>query len=333
MRIQNLALGVVTLGVALAGQPTAMARQQDAKTTEVLTAAQKAIGGKKLDALKTLSVQAAMQRNVNNFQMNSDIELLIEMPDKYLRTETSSGPMTMAGGSGFNGDRPLRPGNAPVMSGGTTFIRMGPGGPALGPGEKPTPEQQQQMDRSMVRGARQDISRLMLGWFAMAHPSIGAQYNLAGEAESADGKAWVIDVKNADGFAARLFIDEATQLPLMVTYQAPQPRILSAGGAMRTTGGAASAAGTVTSTQARPLTDEERKKVTDDAAKQIQDMQKQAPVMAEYTLFFDDWRDVDGIKFPHRIRRATGGATNEEWTINKVKINPKIDPKKFAIES
>ena len=28
-------------------------------------------------------------------------------------------------------------------------------------------------------------------------------------------------------------------------------------------------------------------------------------------------------------RRATGGDTNEEWTVNKVKINPKIDPKKF----
>ena len=55
--------------------------------------------------------------------------------------------------------------------------------------------------------------------------------------------------------------------------------------------------------------------------------------MVEFTLFFDDWRDADGIKFPHKMRRAMGGATNEEWTVSKVKVNPKIDPKKFAAES
>ncbi len=51
--------------------------------------------------------------------------------------------------------------------------------------------------------------------------------------------------------------------------------------------------------------------------------------MVDYTLYFDDWRDVDGIKFPHRLRRAAAGATTEEWSINKVRVNPKIDPKKF----
>ena len=41
----------------------------------------------------------------------------------------------------------------------------------------------------------------MLGWFAAAHPSLSVEYTYAGEAESPDGKADVIDVKNADGFA------------------------------------------------------------------------------------------------------------------------------------
>ena len=51
--------------------------------------------------------------------------------------------------------------------------------------------------------------------------------------------------------------------------------------------------------------------------------------MVEYALFFEDWREVGGIKFPHKMRRAMGGTTNEEWTVGKVKVNPKIDPKKF----
>ena len=50
------------------------------------------------------------------------------------------------------------------------IIRMGPGGRDAGPTEKPTPEQQQQIDRTVVRSSRQELSRLMLGWFGAAHP-------------------------------------------------------------------------------------------------------------------------------------------------------------------
>jgi hypothetical protein len=335
MRMQNLAAGLIAL-TAIAGIHPAVAQQEDKKAVEVLAALRKAIGGKKIDSLKSLSVQAAMQRNAGNFQMNSDLELFVELPDKYMRSERSSNAMiNMANALGFNGDRPLKS-NGPtgIAPGGGMIIRMGgPGGPAVGSGEKPTPEQQQQIDRQMERSARHDISRLMLGWFGMTHPSLSAQYTYAGEAESPDGKAYVIDVKNADGFAARLFIDENTQLPLMVTYQGPQPRIVTAGGPRSASGGAQP------TPQAQPrqvspqqLSEDERKKLAADADKQIREMEKQPPVMVEYTLFFDDWREEDGIKFPHALRRASAGATTEEWTVNKVKVNPKIDPKKFETE-
>ena len=58
-------------------------------------------------------------------------------------------------------------------------------------------------------------------------------------------------------------------------------------------------------------------------------MSGQPAPMVDYTLFFDDWREVDGINFPHVIRRAAKGTTDEEWTINKVKVNAKLDAKKF----
>ena len=38
---------------------------------------------------------------------------------------------------------------------------------------------------------------------------------------------------SADNFAARLFIDEQTHLPLMVTYKGPQPRMMSTGAGAR----------------------------------------------------------------------------------------------------
>jgi hypothetical protein len=316
-------------------QPVAFIAQEVGKAAEILAAARKAIGERKLDTLKTFSVQSALQRNVQTMQVNSDVEILLELPDKYLRSEASSGGgMMMAGGgtSGFNGDRPLQKLNPGGMPGGGMVIRMGgPGGFASGDGEKPTPEQLAEMSKSMVRSSQFEASRLMLGWFAMAHPAANAQYTFAGEAESPDGKAYVIDVKNGDNFAARLFIDEQTHLPLMVTYKAPQPRMLSAGGGSRQVAPAGGSPHTVTMTSS--MSDEERKKAQAEIEKQIKEMQRQPPVLTDYTVFFEDWRDADGVKFPFKMRRAMGSETTEEWTVSKVKVNPRIDPKRFAGES
>lgn len=321
-------------------QPVAFIAQEVGRAAEILAAARKAIGDKKLDGLKTFSVQSALQRNVQSMQMSSDVEILLELPDKYLRSETSSGGgmvVAGAGASGFNGDRSLQKLNGGGMAGGGMVIRMGgPGGSfPSGNGEKPTPEQLEQLNKAMVRSGQTEASRLMLGWFAMAHPAVNAQYTYAGEAESPDGKAYVIDVKSANSFAARLFIDEQTHLPLMVTYKAPQPRMMTSmtpGGAGRQAtpaGGGNSHVMTMNSS----MTDDERKKAQADMEKQIQEMQRQPPVLVDYTVFFDDWRDADGVKFPFKMRRAMGGETTEEWTVTKIKVNPTIDPKRFAGES
>jgi hypothetical protein len=327
MRIHISVRQAIVFAIALAVARSVAA--QDAKATEVLATARKAIGGKKLDRLTSLSVQAAAQRNVGNFQMTSDLELLLGLPDKYVRSESSNSAMvSMSNTVGFNGGHPIKsvaPSGLP--SGGGMMIRMGgPGMVMGGSGEKPTPDQQAQLDKQLVRSARQEISRLMLGWFATTHPSVAAQYSYSGEAESPDGKAFIIDAKTADGFAARLFIDEATRLPLMVTYQAPQPRTVTVGGPPPAGGGGRAEAA------ARPANAEERQRIEADAQRQIQQLEAQPPAMVEYTLYFDDWREVDGIKFPHALRRGSAGTTMEEWTVSKVKVNPKIDPKKFDSE-
>ena len=303
----------------------------DSKAAEVMAAARKAIGDKKLDALKTLTLEAEVQRNVGAVQMTTSTEILLELPDRYLRSDTASGPMSAGMTTGFNGDKVVRPAGANVsMAGSGMVIRMGgPGGPIGGAvGEKPSPEEQERIDKAMLRSARVDLSRLMLGWFAAAHPSVNAEFTYAGDAESPDGKADVIDVKNADGFNARLFIDRATHLPLMVTYRGPQPRVVTAGGAMREVRpGGTNVAQQVP--ERREMTEEERKKAREEAEKQIEAMRTQPAAMVEFAMFFDDWRDVGGIKFPHKMRRAMSGTTNEEWTVNKVRVNPRIDPKKF----
>ena len=135
--------------------------------------ARKAIGGKKLDALKSLSVEGRRCSATSaTFQMNADVELLFEMPDKYMRSDTPQGGMVSVGhddgvqrrsaaeGRGVAGHRPRRRDGHPD----------GAGGRDARPTEKPTPEQQQQIDRAVVRSSRQELSRLMLGWFGAAHP-------------------------------------------------------------------------------------------------------------------------------------------------------------------
>jgi hypothetical protein len=328
-------LASVTAAAAIAfAQPAIYIAQEANKAVQVLAAARKAIGDKKLDALKTFSIEAGLQRNLSTAQITSDVEIVLDLPDKYLRQETPlGGGMMLAGNglSGFNGSRPLQRVNPGMPGGGGMVIRMGgTGAMPMGSGEKPTPEQLEQINKTLVRSGQSEASRLMLGWFAAAHPAADAEYTYAGEAESPDGKAHVIDVKNADNFTARLFIDQQTNLPLMVTYRAQQPRMMTAGG-----GPAAAAGGHVVRSQApaREITEEERKKIQADAEKQLQALQSQAPVLSDFALYFEDWRDAEGVKFPFKMRRAVDGTTTEEWTVTRIKVNPKVDPIRFAGES
>jgi hypothetical protein len=64
----------------------------------------------------------------------------------------------------------------------------------------------------------------------------------------------------------------------------------------------------------------------------------QAPVQnvqgkpVEQRLYYADYRDVDGMKFPFRLRRATGADTTEETVFDRYRINSKIDPRKFEVK-
>lgn len=59
--------------------------------------------------------------------------------------------------------------------------------------------------------------------------------------------------------------------------------------------------------------------------------QRSGPPQAppEQRLFFADYRDVDGLKLPFRIRRAAGADTTEETTFDRYRINARIDPRRF----
>jgi hypothetical protein len=49
----------------------------------------------------------------------------------------------------------------------------------------------------------------------------------------------------------------------------------------------------------------------------------------EHRLYYAEYRDVDGVRLPFRLRRAIGAETTEETTFDRFRINTRIDPRKF----
>jgi hypothetical protein len=291
--------------------------------------------------------------------------MALELPDKFMRRDAlmNMGNMSIYRTSGFNGDGLINEIDQPPQLAGGGMIQMrvaGPGGRDGGPGgTAPTPEQQAAMKKTMIANNKTELTRLVLGMFAQGLSSFPVTFTHGGQAESADGKADIIDVKGEGEFAARLFIDTQTHLPLMLSWMAKEPLVMTRGGSTATSGGGntfivAGGGGPVVShgghsaaappppppppppggpvTQ-RPnpnMTPEEREK----AIKEMQEQMKIAEAnrkVVEYRLFYSDYKEVDGLTLPHKFQRSIAGKPTEEVFFDKVKINPKIDAKKFEV--
>jgi hypothetical protein len=162
-----------------------------------------------------------------------------------------------------------------------------------------------------------------------------------GQAESPDGKADVIDVKGEGGFAAKLFIDAQTHLPLMLSWMDREPITMMMGpGGTVTAGGApgagmAASGGSATFTHVErsggtPPTPEAREKMMKDLEARRKDAEAKARTV-EYRVYYGDYKSVGGVQLPHRIQRSIDGKPTEEMIFDTIKVNPKIDAKKFQV--
>lgn len=321
--------------VGLAAQALVIGQGQDA--SKVLSLMREALGGdKKLAAVKTVAVTGRSARvNGESTAPATDFEIAMELPDKYMKREVVAtiGTNTIARTSGFNGEGLIEATDTPPsMGGGMMVMRMGgPGGPA--PGAQATPEQAAAMRKNALQAAHEEFTRLTLGMFASSFSAFPIEFSYAGQAESPDGKADVIGIKGSDNFQARLFVDSATHLPLMLTWMAKEPltmqnvtgpgRGTSSGGANVVQFGAGGGG-------AQQMTPEQR----DQMMKDIQDRMKEAEAKrrtVEYRLYYGDYQDVSGVKLPFKLQRTIDGKPSEEMTLEKVKVNQKIDPKKFEV--
>jgi hypothetical protein len=254
-----------------------------------------------------------------------EFEIDIELPDKYVRKDEVPAQENGPTASGFSGadliQLPSPPAPVPPAA--------RPGGPP-----PPTPEQLQAQQaaqrKARVASVKQDFGRLTLGMFASGFSSAPLTFAYVGQAEAPQGRADVIDVKGEGTFALRLFLSAETHLPIMVSWQQPP-----AGVAARVPGFPAPtslAPGTVVIDAPAPPPDSASQADKDKYAKDVADLRRQAQAKPiEARLYYADYRDIDGRQWPFRFRRAIGADTTEETTVDRYRVNAKIDPKEFEV--
>ncbi len=289
----------------------------------VLAAAKKALGGEdKVAGLKGLTAEGPFRRSMGGRDMEGTLSLTIVRPDRMRRVEEIAmggmvgGPMVertsvLAGTTAWD-DMANRGG----MGGGMQIVMRGPGDGPGGPGGAPAMTEAQ-MNEARVRRARVQLQRYLAA-LVVEGP---AAWTDAGIAESPDGKADILETKEETGRVLRLFIDQATHLPLMVQYQDPKPMVMMAGGPGgpgRGWGGPGGPPPGAGPGGGRPqMTPEEMQK-------RVEELRRNPPALGTYAMHLAEYKKVDGVMLPHKIDISIDGQPNEEWTVEKYKVNPSI---------
>ena len=194
------------------------------------------------------------------------------------------------------------------------------------PGGQATPEQLETQRKASMQSHRREFARLALGFFGTTTSAFPVEFTYAGQAEAADGKADVLEVRGADGFVAKFFVDTRTHLPLMLSWMDKEPLRLTMGpNSMR------GSAGGVQITRAAPgtaMSPDDIKKMQQDMAEQMKEAEAKRRIV-EYRLFYGEYKPVSGVQLPTRIQRMTDGVPTEELELEKIKVNQKIDQRKF----
>jgi hypothetical protein len=340
MRIQLQISGLVLGALAVIPHWTVSAREGDAKAASIMSESRKALGGeKKLSAVKALSLRAEFKREMAGgvpggatfvingggasmggpVQMSGTLEIDVLFPDKFLRQETTTSGFGLTRTDGFDGARPFLD-----VSSSSPGVRVMGDNPASDPVRA----------KAALKRMNSELARLLLGIVGTTQPGLPVAYTYAGQAESPDGTAHVIDVTGPEDFKARLFVDTGTHLPLMLTYSELEPRpmrMVSQHGGPPAGGGASrvvtAPGGSGTATTRRELTAEERAELE----KEMKAADEVPRKMLEYRLYFSDYREVDGVQLPHRIARGTTEKTVEEWEVKSYKVNPTIKADRFKV--
>jgi hypothetical protein len=304
MRDTLLITALLLAGAVMEFVPAGRGQEVAGRAQELLKEARAALGGEKLKALRSLSASGSFRRVMGEREMSGEITLDLLLPDKFMKSETMSpfGGVEVTRIEAMSGEKAWSDTQSSGGHGGMVIVRR-PGG------DTPQGEAAQQ------QAVRAEFARLLLGWLLTAPASFPVEFSYAGQAEAPDGKADVLEVKGPDRFAARLFLDQQTHRPLMLSYKGRQPRIVVNTFSSRASGHEGG----------------EKRIKPEEIEQKVKEAEAQAAAAAEveFQVYFAEYRDVNGISFPHRLTKSVKGEVNEEWELVKFKLNPALKPEKF----
>jgi hypothetical protein len=191
----------------------------------------------------------------------------------------------------------------------------------------------ERLRQALLRQRQGDFQRMLAGWLLTTDAPVA----WVATAESPDGKADVLEIKPADGAAMRLFLDESTHMPLMVTWQGAAPQGGGRGGGRRgQPGRGPQGAPDQGGPQGIPAPGAQQLPPQGGGAAQggndpaAGPRRGGTPPVATLQMTFSDYKAVNGVKFPQTITRGINGQTNEEWSIASYKVNPSLKADFFA---
>jgi hypothetical protein len=283
---------------------TSTALANDARAEEVLKQARTAAGGEdQLQKVQTLNITGQYRRMFGERQMAGDREISIQLPNKYLVEDSSSmGGMSVAmvNTRGLNGEQAW---NANSGGGGMVIRMGGPGG------QQATPEQ---MEAAFRRQYRTEFARYMIAMMLTPPDSFPLEYKYAGESDVDDTKAEVLDVTGPDKFAARVYFDKESHLPLLISYRARKPRMITM---------SRPASGAATATDAT--------KAVEDAKKKLETENPPIPEEVDFFIRLSDHKKVNGVTLPYKLTFLTESEVSEEFEVKKYQVNPQFKADKF----
>lgn len=271
----------------------------------VLAEMREALGGAAaLDAVKTFSANGSRTLSSPMGTRRLGLEWFALLPEHFLeiRRDSTTGPMAtdITYYSGISGVKLIRRTDSSLPFPEVRYTDNSPQAVAA-------------RERVAVQRQAQSFARLLLVFYGTSTTSYPLQFSYGGVAQ-ADGKSYeVIEATAADGFHCRLHVDSATHLPAMLTWMDEVPHIVTT-----------TSTSTVTTSNGR---------VVSQSPPNVS-----SPVippgnrgLAPKRWLFTNFKVQDGIKWPRVIEEEFEGK-RDEIRLGSVKINPKIDARKFDIK-
>jgi hypothetical protein len=296
--MRPIAIGLLVAVVGMRVQPAA-------DPAAVLSGMRQALGGDAaIAAVQAFSVSGSESRELNGHPLTADIEWLCRLPDRFVkvrRVATSGGQDVRT--NGFNADALIYRHQSDARYQPELF-------------EHETPDERVEREKQSVRNLKHEFSR-----FAIAMIGIAAVDPLDASAEAqqkSDSKVLdVVALRSSDGYEARLYVDAASHLPFAIAWLGPPIVVFN----------------TTTTQIARVPRGQSPQAMLPPPPPNVPAGDPTAGLpKVLHQLRFEDFRHENGLNWPHRIVEMIGAQTFMVTKLGKFKINPAIDPKKFAVK-